>query len=235
MKQPIRQAVVLAGGSGTRLGELTAITPKPLLSVGGRPFLDWVVGNLARHGIEEVVLTIGYRAVAFDEWLARSGRPIHVRTFVEDAPLGTGGALPLLMPDLDDAFLVLNGDTLLDAPLQALASLRSTTGALGVVALRSVPDVARYGAVRLEGSVVTSFDEKGQSGPGLINAGVYALHRSVLEDIPEGRPVSFEREVLSARLGNRFYALAGDFPFIDIGTPESYSGADDFFRARRSS
>ena len=224
MTGPIRQAVVLAGGRGTRLGALTSSTPKPLLSVGGRPFLDWVIANLARQGVEEVILTIGYRAEAFDAWNQNREKGVRVRTFVEESPLGTGGALPLVVAELDLAFFVLNGDTLFDAPLADLARLCNASDASCAIALRSVPDVARYGEVRLDGEVVSSFAEKGRAGPGLINGGIYALSREVVPKI--GSPSSIERDVLPFLAADRsLVGLPSDGFFIDIGVPSAFEEA----------
>lgn len=224
MSDIVRQAVVLAGGLGTRLGSLTAETPKPLLPVGGRPFLDWVAMNLRRQGVEDVVLTVGYRSEAFDPWIARWEEELSVRTFVEESPLGTGGALPMLRDDLEGAFLVLNGDTLFDAPLQRLAGSRAEADALGAVALRSVPDVGRYGEAVLEGSAVARFREKPREGPGLINGGVYAFAREALDLI--GSPASIEQDLLPRLVERRsLRGLPSDGFFIDIGVPQSYDEA----------
>jgi len=221
---PVRQAVVLAGGRGSRLGPLTDDTPKPLLHVAERPFLDWVIDNLARHGVTDVILTIGYRAESFEPWLqGRSAAP-RVTTFIEQDPLDTGGALTLLADQLDETFLVLNGDTLFDAPLGQLAARLADGPSAIAVALRSVTDSERYGRVTLDGSLVTSFDEKGESGPGLINGGVYAVRRDVLS----GRvaPLSLERELLPDLVvdGRVAGVPSGGF-FIDIGVPESFEEA----------
>jgi D-glycero-D-manno-heptose 1,7-bisphosphate phosphatase len=220
----VRQAVVLAGGLGTRLGELTAETPKPLLSVGGRPFLEWVIANLEAQGVEEVILTVGYRAEAFEAWRSRAPIGVGLRVFVEEEPLGTGGALPRLGEWLDPTFLVLNGDTLFDAPLRALGALRAEASAVGALALRAVTDVARYGEVRLDGSVVRAFDEKGRTGPGLINGGVYVFAREVVERIPS--PGSIERDLLPALAAEgSLVGLPSDGFFIDIGVPETFEDA----------
>ena len=220
----VRQAVVLAGGRGTRLGALTDATPKPLLPVGGRPFLDWVADNLLRQGIDDIVLTIGYRADAFEAWVARWAERLSIRSFVEEEPLGTGGALPLLRHDLHDSFVVLNGDTMFDAPIQELERRRVDARTPAALALRSVPDVARYGEVVLDGSLVTAFREKGRTGPGLINGGVYALTRDAVDRL--GSPASIETDLLPTLVSERSLAgLPCDGFFIDIGIPSSFEEA----------
>lgn len=223
MAARIRQAVVLAGGRGTRLGDLAARTPKPLLSVGGVPFVEWVIRNLARQGVSEVILTVGYRAEAFASWLDGFETPIEVDLFVEEEPLDTGGALTLMEERLADSFYVLNGDTLFDAPLASLAELL-TDAADAAVALRHVDDVERYGGVLLDGTRVSAFAEKAGHGPGLINGGIYALRRRTLE----GRvaPLSLERDLMPELVAaQRVTGLPCDGFFIDIGLPETLAEA----------
>lgn len=222
--QQVTQAVVLAGGRGTRLGELTAHTPKPLLPVGGRPFLDWIVGGLESQGVTDVILVVGYMPDTFEAWLDTSPSKIGLRSFVESEPLGTGGALPLMTDWLDETFFVLNGDTLFDARLDELAAVLGSTGATGAVALRRVPDTSRYGAVDLEEARVRRFDEKSSEGPGLINGGVYAFRRRAVEGL--GSPSSIERDLLPAlATEGELVGIESDGFFIDIGIPEDYDRA----------
>ena len=240
MTTQIRQAVVLAGGFGTRLGSRTAQTPKPLLPVGDRPFLEWVIAHLGQHGVEEVILTIGYRAEAFEDRIAARSGAVAVRTFVEDEPLGTGGALPRLLDRLQDAFFVLNGDTLFDVPFQELGRLVSGSeglsppsgarapstpaGPLGAVAVRSVRETSRYGRVTLDGDRVTAFAEKETAGPGLVNGGVYAFRRAAIDRL--GSPASLEEDLLPALAAEgRLAGLPVDGFFIDIGVPSAYEEA----------
>ena len=218
----VTQAVVLVGGKGTRLGGLTSETPKPLLDVGGRPFLEWVLARLGRQGIDRVVLTAGYRIEALREWLHGATLDMEVDVFVEDEPLGTGGAFPAMVDRLDDRFFALNGDTLFDVDLGDL-TLAAGEGECAV-ALRQVEDTARYGRVRQDGSRVTTFAEKASGGPGWINGGVYLLQRDVVATLPQ--PASLEDDLFPALARDR--ALVGvrsNGFFIDIGVPESYSAA----------
>jgi NDP-sugar pyrophosphorylase family protein len=218
----VTQAVVLVGGKGTRLGGLTSETPKPLLDVGGRPFLEWVLARLGRQGIDRVVLTAGYRIEALRAWLHGATLDMEVDVFVEDEPLGTGGAFPAMVDRLDDRFFALNGDTLFDVDLGDL-TLAAGEGECAV-ALRQVEDTARYGRVRQDGSRVTAFAEKASSGPGWINGGVYLLQRDVVAPLPQ--PASLEDDLLPALARDR--ALVGvrsNGFFIDIGVPESYAAA----------
>jgi len=167
---------VLAGGLGTRLGALTEKQPKPLLPVAGRPFLEWLLDNLSRQGVTDIMLAIGHGADAFLQWLGRLESPLKIETFIESEPLGTGGALPLMRDQLERSFFLLNGDTLFDASLSLLGQTLLDSDKLATVALRSVPDTARYGRVTLDGANVVGFAEKSaqkdESGAGLINGGI---------------------------------------------------------------
>jgi len=218
----VTQAVVLVGGKCQRLGELTSDTPKPLLDVGGRPFLAWVLQRLASQGVERVVLTAGYRVEALHAWLSQASLDVEVKVFAEDVPLGTGGAFPAMTDRLDERFFVLNGDTLFDVSLRDLEAAAVGDGC--AVALRRVEDTARYGSVEQEGNLVTSFAEKGSSGEGWINGGVYLIRRDVVEGLPQ--PASLERDLLPALVREeRLFGVRSDGFFIDIGVPETYEAA----------
>jgi D-glycero-D-manno-heptose 1,7-bisphosphate phosphatase len=229
----IRQAVILAGGRGGRLGALTDTTPKPLLDIGGRPFVAWLVRELCRFGVEEVLLLTGYRGekieAALPEISANLARPIALRCLREPAPAGTGGALCLAAAELDAKFLLLNGDSWLDFNLgQLLADVaRGPDTELGRIVLRRVANTGRFGTVECEGDRVTAFHER-QLAPraGLINAGIYVFSRDVVDDIPPF--ASLERDILP-RLAARgaLHGTLADGYFIDIGVPE------DLARARR--
>jgi D-glycero-D-manno-heptose 1,7-bisphosphate phosphatase len=223
----IRQAVILAGGLGTRLGEITRQTPKPLVPVGGRPFLEYLIWNLRRHGIENILLSIGYLADRIIEHFGDGSRyGVAIDYVIEEEPAGTGGALALALEKLDSLFLVLNGDTLFDLNYLDLALLLKHSPAKAAVALRQVADAGRYGRVNLAGDHISDFGEKTGCGPGLVNGGVYVMNRSVLAELPTS-PCSLEKE-LFPRL-----ALAGELAgkaysgfFIDIGLPLSLRDAD---------
>ena len=228
----VRQCAILAGGLGTRLGALTAHTPKPILPVGGRPFLAWLLGELLRFGVEEAVLLTGHLAPQVEDTVreaaARLPRPIRLVFSVEPSPAGTGGALHWARENLAERFFLLNGDSLFDANLARLLADAAADGpeVVGRMMLRRHPDAGRYGVVDTAGDRITAFRERSvSSGPGTINAGVSLFDRRVLDEVtPE---CSLERDVLP-RLAARG-ALRGtvaDGYFIDIGVP------DDFARAQ---
>ena len=224
------QAVVLVGGRGSRLGGLTETTPKPLLPVGDRPFLDHLLGEIARHGIAEIVLLCGYRAEALRARYAGARiNGARVRCLVEPQPLGTGGALAFARREgvLGPEVFVFNGDSLFDVNLHDLALGRAEAES-AAVALRRVADTGRYGHVAMDGTRITGWAEKTGGGPVEINGGVYLLSTRALDRLPGGAS-SLERDLFPAlaregRLAGRIY----DGFFIDIGVPE------DLARAQRA-
>jgi D-glycero-D-manno-heptose 1,7-bisphosphate phosphatase len=223
------QAVILAGGRGTRLGELTRSTPKPLLQVGGRPLLDYVVWNLKRHGVRRLLLSVGYLAEQFQSWYRDgSGHGVEVEYAVELEPLGTGGALLAALPRLDRRFLALNGDTLFDVNYPDLDKLCHERDALAGLALRQVADTDRYGGVELDAlDRVKRFREKSAAGPGLVNGGVYVLSRPALDRFTKS-PCSLENDVFPALAADgKLVGKACQGYFLDMGLPESYREAQE--------
>jgi D,D-heptose 1,7-bisphosphate phosphatase len=223
----IKQAVFLVGGKGTRLGSLTQTIPKPLLEIApGIRFLDVVLYEAARHGFSDILLLAGHLGEQVEA--AYNGRAIlgsKVRVLREIEPLGTGGALAFAAGQLDPWFLMANGDSLFEFNLRAL-TMPLPTGRLGRLALRTVDDPARYGAVRLIGKEIVGFEEKSPTlqGPMPINGGVYTLSRNVLDFVQA--PCSLEQDVFPKLVAQN--ALEGeefDGYFLDIGLPNTYAQA----------
>lgn len=230
-----RQAVILVGGRGTRLGELTNDIPKPLLAVAGRPFLEYVIDSLIRQGFDDILLLAGYRAdvvVQFASDIAEDRSGISVRAVVEDRPLGTGGALRHAKAWLADQFVLMNGDTLFDINLNDL--LMPPLGTMLVrMALRRVPDTARFGRVVLTDSAVKAMEEKGISGNGLINGGIYFLSKACVENLPPGAS-SVECDLFPGLISEglmeaREYAGF----FLDIGIPSDFLAAQTLVPSSR--
>ncbi|MBF0460617.1 MAG: D-glycero-beta-D-manno-heptose 1,7-bisphosphate 7-phosphatase [Magnetococcales bacterium] len=224
-----RQAVILAGGQGTRLGALTKQTPKPLLPVGGQPFLDHLVWNLSRHGIHDIILSCGYLGEQIaDHFRTRPGGKAHIRTFIEPQPLGTGGAVRFLADELQEQFFLLNGDSLFDINYLDLSlSPHAPAHAQATIALRPVANASRYGRVETNGEQIMRFCEKdSQAQPGLINAGLYWMDRRLVERLPTGVS-SLERDLFPALAAEgRLFGKTYTGYFIDMGIPDDYARAD---------
>jgi len=229
-------AIVLVGGRGTRLGALTEQTPKPLLPVAGRPFIFHVLDYLVQQGIKQVVLATGHLADAFEQAVGRQYRGIAIAYSREDTPLGTGGAIALALRQVNaPAAYVLNGDTYFPADLRSLAAIHDRQRAALSVVLRQVPDVSRYGQITTSQDVVTAMQEKGGSGPGLINGGIYLMNRSALLEAAPTGPFSLERELLPGWIQQRKVAgCVSDAYFIDIGIPADLQRAQSDLAQSRS-
>ena len=228
---------VLAGGLGTRLAAAVPGRPKILAPVRGRPLLDWLLSDLAAAGFRRVLLSLGHRA---DEVIEAAGDGSYwglaVTCLVEPAPRGTGGALKLAAEQLREPFVAMNGDGLLQAPW---AELMAQTDTPVTILGAQVADTSDYGALEVAGPLgrvaLRGFVEKGRPGAGWVNAGVYRLRPEVFAEVPAGRAVSLETEVLPT-------LLAGGWPievlcvpttrFLDIGTPDRYAAAEGWSPSR---
>lgn len=225
----LRQAVILVGGRGTRLGALAATTPKPLLPIAGDIcFLDTLIENIARHGVSDILLLAGHLGETVEARYAGVAiRGAKIRVIREAEPLGTGGALVGAKPHLDDIFLMTNGDSALDINYLALCAALGSND-MGALALRLVEDASRFGRVDVAGSRITGFHEKDamHSGPALVSGGVYMLRRAVVDTIA-ATPCSIETDIFPelARQGRLAGHVAGDAYFLDIGLPETLDQA----------
>jgi mannose-1-phosphate guanylyltransferase len=222
------QALILAGGEGTRLRPLTSTIPKPVVPLVGRPFISYMLTWLREHGVEDVILGCGFMADRVKAVLGNgSALGIRLRYLEEPRPLGTGGALKFAEDWLDDRFFMLNGDVLTDIDLTEQLSRHERTGARATLALYPVADPSAYGLVRLDtdGSV-TDFVEK--PGPeeldtNLISAGAYILQRDLLDGMaPAGTNISIERDVFPTLIGHGLYGYEASGYWLDIGTPDRY-------------
>ena len=222
------QALVLAGGEGTRLRPLTLTTPKPVMPFAGRPFLTFMLDWLGRHGVDDVILSCGFMSDAVESVLGDIHAGIRLRYVHEDEPLGTAGPLRLALDTgalQDERLFVLNGDVLTDMDLTAEREQHERTGARATLCLIAVDDTEGYGVVPTndDGEVV-EFREKapGPAPTNRVNAGAYLLDREVIERIPEGRAVSIEREIFPELVGDGLFGYAAAGYWVDIGTPRRY-------------
>jgi mannose-1-phosphate guanylyltransferase len=235
------KAVVLVGGEGTRLRPLTLTTPKQMLPVAGRPMIERVVSHLTEYGVDEVVLSLGYRPDAF---LAaypdgRCGGATLVYA-VEPEPLDTAGAIAFAArhAGLAEQFVVVNGDVLTDVDIASLLAFHGARGAMATIALTPVDDPSRFGVVPTdEGGRVVAFIEKPAAGTAptnLINAGTYVLEPQVIDRIPAGRRVSIERETFPSLVQDgTLYALGSAADWVDAGTPATYLEVNLAFARRQ--
>jgi NDP-sugar pyrophosphorylase family protein len=230
------------GGEGTRLRPLTLTVPKQMLPIAEVPMIERVLSHLAAHGVEEAVLSLGYRPDAFlSLFPGDKAGSLSLKYAVDPEPLGTAGAIRFaaLAAGFDDTFLAVNGDVLTDLDVAALVEFHREWGAEGTIALTRVADPSAYGLVptgpdgRVQAFVEKPLPE--ETVTGAINAGTYVLEPSVLDRIPEGRAVSIEREVFPAMVEKgSLYAVASDSYWIDTGTPALYLQAQlDHLDGRR--
>jgi mannose-1-phosphate guanylyltransferase len=221
------QAVILAGGAGTRLRPLTARVPKPVVTLVDRPFIVFMLEWLRGHGVDDVILSCGFLADSVRTVLGDgAAQGIRLRYVDEPEPLGTGGAIKHAESLLDERFLVCNGDVLTDMDLSDQIAQHERTGAIATLALIRVDDPSAYGLVRIAADCsVREFFEKpagAEANDELVSAGAYVLERSVLDLIPSGRPVSIEREIWPALIGNGLYGYEASGYWLDIGSPGRY-------------
>ena len=228
----IRQMAILAGGLATRLGAISAETPKAALPIGGRPFLAWQMQEISRYGVEEILFLCGHLSDRLREIVtaiaAELPKKLIIRFSEEPVRAGTGGALFHARALLDERFLLCNGDSFFDTNLAALLAAGEGDGpeVLARMVVREVADTSRFGLVTLDGDRVAAFAERGGAHPGLINAGIYLLDRRIVGEIPE--ICSLERDVLPPLVqAGAVRATIGAGYFIDIGIP------DDLVRAEQ--
>jgi D-glycero-alpha-D-manno-heptose 1-phosphate guanylyltransferase len=227
--------LLLVGGMGTRLRSVLSDKPKPLAPIGNIAFLELLVLQLRSQGFHQLVMCTGFQADQIKEQFA-DGRKwdVTVDYSEESRPLGTAGAIKLAEHFVAQAaeFLVMNGDSFLELDLRRLIRFHREHGGSASIAVRRVPDAARYGTVHLdEKNRVVRFSEKiGIPEPGIINGGIYVFKRQVFQHIPD-EPSSLERDVLPRLLGQGVFALEQNGMFIDIGTPEDYARAQSLYES----
>ncbi len=218
------EAIILAGGLGTRLKKVVPDLPKPMAPVAGRPFLEILLSMLASKGFTRVILSLGFMSEKISLHFGDSYLGMDLIYEVEGQPLGTGGAIraALAQCEEDHAF-IFNGDTYLELEVDELEKLWQESHN-PVIVVREVPDTTRFGRVEISDGRVIVFLEKGESGLGLINAGCYVLPKYALDEFPLGQPFSIETEFFIKNLQHiRFDGFITQGRFIDIGVPVDYA------------
>lgn len=219
--------LVLCGGFGTRLRSAVSDRPKSMAMIGERPFLDFILEHFARRGVERIVLCTGYLGDYIEQWYAGTPRPCELVVSREVSPMGTAGALRQAAPLIrTDPFIVANGDSLLDVDPNALLEFHAAKQACASVTLVNAGARADVGFVALDGrSRITSFSEKRPDAASKYhNAGVYVMHRGLLDRIPDDRPCSLETDLLPSLLPEGVFGFVSEAPLFDIGTPERLAG-----------
>lgn len=221
------EAVVLAGGFGTRLRQLVADVPKPMAPIAGHPFLEILLSSLATKKFDRIILSLGFQAEKVFSHFGNKYKGMDLVYEIESSPLGTGGAVrAALQHCYEDHTYIFNGDTFIDLEIsQVEASWQQHCGT--IIVAREVPDTSRFGRLDIVNGRVIGFKEKGLTGPGVINAGCYVLPRGCLSDYDVGKRFSFEADFFTSFVGREnVNVFITNGHFIDIGVPE------DYFRAQ---
>lgn len=228
-----KEAVILAGGFGTRLSHVVSDVPKPMAPVYGKPFLTYLIDRLIDAGIHRIILATGYKHECIESYFDSQYRGAEIVYSQETTPLFTGGAILQAAQHItSDDFIVLNGDTLFDIDVQKLYDFHVQHHANLSIALRQVADTSRYGSVTCANNNIVAFKEKSESnGTGDINGGIYAVNRDWLMNQSLPSKFSFEKELMQPMAGEPlFYGLRFNNYFIDIGVPEDYYRAQEEFK-----
>lgn len=220
------EAIVLAGGFGTRLRYVVSDVPKPMASVCNKPFLEYILNYLCNNGISRVVMGTGYKHEAIEAYFGTNYGNIELVYSVEDTPLFTGGAIKKALKSCNESYVyVINGDTFFDVDLTAMYQFHVEQQSDLTIAIKYMEQFERYGTLELNGARITGFREKQTKDVGYINGGIYLMHKDLLEQIAEEK-FSFESDFMEKKVKElSFTAFESKGYFIDIGIPEDYAKA----------
>ncbi|MPM21156.1 D-glycero-alpha-D-manno-heptose 1-phosphate guanylyltransferase [bioreactor metagenome] len=218
------EAIILAGGFGTRLSHIVPDLPKPMAPINGRPFLEYVLDYLYRNDINRVVLAVGYKAEIIKKYFGNKYKKIDIRYSTEDIALGTGGAIKKALGACkEDNIFVINGDTYFDVDLVRMMDFHKNAGSNISIAIKRMNNFERFGSVIVEDNIIKKFEEKKPKVEGKVNGGIYIINRKIMSKI-QNNVFSFENDILESGLYN-LYAFESEGYFIDIGIPEDYNKA----------
>lgn len=228
------EAIILAGGKGTRLKSVLDDRPKPMAIIAGKPFIEWILLMLGRQGIQRTIICTGHLSKIVESYFC-DGNTIGMEIdYARDPfPFGTGGAVRnALGKTRSKHILVLNGDSYLRINLSSFLKTHLALNARVSISIVQVEDSSRYGSVKTnkDGKVLAFLEKSPRKQTGLINAGIYLLERDVVKEIPEGKMISLEREIFPDLIGKGLYGVPCDGPFIDIGTPESFNKTEKILK-----
>ena len=227
------EAIILAGGLGTRLQGVIGAMPKCMAPVNGRPFIAYLFEYLEQQKCTRVILSLGYKHKMITDWIEEQNELFEMDCVIENEPLGTGGGILAAVEEAEtDDVAVLNGDTLFKVDLRDMMDFHRSHNATTTLALKKMHKFDRYGVVHTDASsVITSFEEKQYKEEGLINGGIYFINREAFleKNLPE--KFSFEKDYLEKFADEKkFYGYVSDGYFLDIGIPESYIQAGVDFK-----
>ena len=219
------KAIILAGGFGKRLGNLTLNTPKPMLEISNKPFISYLLDRLSYFKIDEVILCIHYQKDKFKQYFSRYNNKLKITLSEENKPLGTGGAIKnaLKFIENDDPFLIMNGDSFLDIDLRILKKFHVSNNLDLTITIKRMNNCKRYGQIILNNNKISKFLYPGNNTSGYINSGVYITHRQIFKSTSLKSFFSFEKDFLKKSVNNvKSMCFKTDDYFIDIGVVEDY-------------
>lgn len=223
------EAIVLAGGFGTRLSHIVTEVPKPMAPINGQPFLQYIFDYLLKNGVTHVILAVGYKAEIIESFFGDLYQGIKITYSIEDTPLGTGGAIKKALDCCNEEdVLIINGDTYFDVDLKEMKKFHRYTNSSLTVAIKPMSNFDRYGSVIIENDKIKKFEEKKKTVQGKINGGTYLIKSGIMDSIDK-ESFSFEKVILESDLVD-IYAFESNGYFIDIGVPEDYYNAQKDFK-----
>lgn len=224
--------VILCGGLGKRLRSIDPDTPKVMVQFEERPFLDIVMEKLHEQGFARFVLCTGYKAKWIEDYYRDNQRDFVVDFSREEEPLGTGGAVKNAQPIVEsDPFFVLNGDCYCDVDFKKFVEFHKRKQAAATIVAAHMQDSRDYGSLTMDGADrILAFEEKKDKGAAYINAGRYCFNQKVFSMMPEEGKFSLEYDVFPSLIEDGLYGFKSKGEFFDIGTPERYEKAMEFFR-----
>lgn len=229
------EAIVLAGGFGTRLSHIVKDVPKPMALVANRPFLEYILDYLKNNGITRVILATGYKHDSIEKHFGNEYNGLEVIYSLEDTPLFTGGAIKKAIRMCEDKkVFIINGDTYFDVNLYEMKEFHDSNDSSITVATKLMHDFNRYGTVTLNNDRIVKFKEKGYNEKGLINGGVYLLDKDVLKDVEQSK-FSFEQDIMEKKISClNIFSFKSEGYFIDIGVEEDYYAAQNHFSKNKA-
>lgn len=228
-----REAVILAGGMGSRLKSIVNDRPKPMALINNKPFLYYLLSNLKKEGFKHIILAVGFKHKIISDFFGNSFKEMDITYAIEEKPLGTGGGiLNALKYSREKQTFILNGDTYFPVPFDKMEKLAVEKESDLIIALRKLNDVSRFGTISIDSKnrVVNFIEKTNISESGLINGGIYLIKNASFSELPFPEKFSFEEDFIMADFQEKhFFGIPFNNYFLDIGVPESYKQAQTDF------